>query len=421
MTKRNKIIFLIPFFLFVFLLTSCQLYFQTNKDEIQKICDKTQMKPFSNLDEPFVFTIPVKKDMHLFGNKSEDVSSFYETVGNVFVVYDWNCDSVFDWAFFESRNANTSVSNLIRRDLDNNYPICQRYWDSFIEDDAYIRKTLNSSSGKIENTDYGKTGYCYTKNFYVCISNTKDKESDNSSTQNMNSETKIKILNADMTIFNTISVPNYIKSYCMNKHFFVMTKDSGEDIPVWKLFILKDDGSSLFELGSFSNLKDTDYYFENATDDFVFIEQINKLGENQAGTPIIGRDCILAFKIDGTFSFYLTNPEDQYIFDEIITYKDDFYFLNNNLDSREYILYKVKSDIENQTEEKIVFNTFEQKLTIPREKILPYRVCCKQQGSKFYILSEDSYKNHLRINYINLDNFTFNDCEELSLSLLLKK
>ena len=394
----------------IFSLSSCQLYLQTNKDDIQNISVKTEMQPFNTLEEPFVFTIPVQKTMHFLGNK-ETGYPILETTGNAIVVYDWKTDSVFDWAFFEERNAKNTPSVLQKKDFDGKFPISQLYSDLYNNKLDYLYKSLNSFTGKIENSDYGKSSYSFTKNHYVSVSTSQAIDDQNPIPQTA----QINIYNPDMSIHKTFSIQNFVQFYNSEKHFFILTSEPANDTNIWNLFILNDDGNNFLQLGSFSNLKDTSYEFHSATEDTVFIYQRDKIDENLAGTPITGITCILAYKIDGSSMITLTIPDDPYIFDNFITYNNEIYILDihydfNNL-NHEILLYHVKQN-GNSTE-------YEIKTKISADNIHTYLEYVKRQNEKVYFIFT-SLKEDLSINYINLETFTFNHCTEISPASLLQ-
>ena len=93
--KQIKLIYL---FGFLFLFSGCEnFYFSSG--EVSKISQKTTHKIFSDLkQEPIVLTMPVYDKLYLFGNKNWN--SKKETAGDIFLIFDCDSNSVYDWCYF---------------------------------------------------------------------------------------------------------------------------------------------------------------------------------------------------------------------------------------------------------------------------------------------------------------------------------
>ena len=55
------------------------------------------MEPFTQLNDPIVPLLGVSDKYSLFGNP--DLTSYYESCGKIFVVYDWEKEEIYDWAY----------------------------------------------------------------------------------------------------------------------------------------------------------------------------------------------------------------------------------------------------------------------------------------------------------------------------------
>ncbi len=87
-------------FMCLFLFVSCKNMYSPIED-ISHITQKKSMRPFSSLNDPIVITMPVYQKMGLMGGTA-DVRS--KRQGDIFVVYDWESGTVYDWAFFEGNH-----------------------------------------------------------------------------------------------------------------------------------------------------------------------------------------------------------------------------------------------------------------------------------------------------------------------------
>ena len=67
---------------------------------MSKVRAKTNMKPFEQINDPIVITMPVYEKMALFGNES--MGTYQKRAGDMFVVYDWENNEIHDWCLFES-------------------------------------------------------------------------------------------------------------------------------------------------------------------------------------------------------------------------------------------------------------------------------------------------------------------------------
>ncbi|MCR4579741.1 MAG: hypothetical protein K5681_05270 [Treponema sp.] len=83
--------------------------------EVDWVKEKTSMKPFSHLNTPIVITVDLYDKYSLFGKKNSPFE--WVDAGDIFVVYDWENDRIFDWAFFED---GTGLSNFRCAELGNN-------------------------------------------------------------------------------------------------------------------------------------------------------------------------------------------------------------------------------------------------------------------------------------------------------------
>lgn len=98
MKYKDRIYLCIMFFCVVLLL-GCDNLYQADGD-VSNITSKTSIQDFSGVNQPIVITMPVYDSYHLFGISSWSEQRRCE--GDVFVVIDWENDTVFDWVFQES-------------------------------------------------------------------------------------------------------------------------------------------------------------------------------------------------------------------------------------------------------------------------------------------------------------------------------
>ena len=96
----KKLRFLILFCTVLSLFVSCENQFM-NIEDISFITSKTSMQSFSHLNDPIVITMPVYQKQGLWGSSG---STRKTQVGDIFVVYDWESGTVFDWAFFAGKH-----------------------------------------------------------------------------------------------------------------------------------------------------------------------------------------------------------------------------------------------------------------------------------------------------------------------------
>ena len=88
--------------LFLFLITlqfiSCDMfYFSASKADLAKVKSKTTYQSFEHLNEPIVIAMKVYDQKNLFGK--EDWGNYVESHGNIFVILDWETDTVYDWVY----------------------------------------------------------------------------------------------------------------------------------------------------------------------------------------------------------------------------------------------------------------------------------------------------------------------------------
>ena len=83
------------FFLSI-ILVSCKNFYIKSED-LTKIKSKTSMNPFTHLNDPIVPLFAVFDQYSLFGNSN--LPSYYNSCGEIFVVYDWENEEVYDWAY----------------------------------------------------------------------------------------------------------------------------------------------------------------------------------------------------------------------------------------------------------------------------------------------------------------------------------
>lgn len=100
MKKITKVLFLT---LSIFLNFGCnyEVYYKSVTD-LSKVRAKTSMKPFEQINDPIVITMPVYEKMALFGN--ENMGTYNKRAGDMFVVYDWENNRIHDWCFFEGEH-----------------------------------------------------------------------------------------------------------------------------------------------------------------------------------------------------------------------------------------------------------------------------------------------------------------------------
>ena len=96
----RKLRFIFSFCAILSLFSSCENQFM-NIEDISFITSKTSMQSFSHLNEPIVITMPVYQKQGLWGSSG---STRKTQVGDIFVVYDWESGTVFDWAFFAGKH-----------------------------------------------------------------------------------------------------------------------------------------------------------------------------------------------------------------------------------------------------------------------------------------------------------------------------
>ena len=138
--KKN--VFLIVLCIFCF--SSCtNLYSKINN--LEYIKSKTSMKPFTHLNEPIVPLFGVSDQYSLFGNAN--LSSYYKACGEIFVVYDWENEEVYDWAYCDGLSG---VWKTKATEIGENYYVAG-FGSSIIGE-------LSSESGKVTQIHTGIKG-----------------------------------------------------------------------------------------------------------------------------------------------------------------------------------------------------------------------------------------------------------------------
>lgn len=101
---------LVPLFLSLFVFISCQSWYKTSVD-MSKITNKTTYQPFTELNDPIVVNMPVYETLYLWGNENNKFKQ--NRIGDMFVIYDWESDEVYDWVFYGNEGV-FSLPNIIQ-------------------------------------------------------------------------------------------------------------------------------------------------------------------------------------------------------------------------------------------------------------------------------------------------------------------
>ena len=101
---------LVPLFLSLFVFISCQSWYKTSVD-MSKITNKTTYQPFTDLNDPIVVNMPVYETLYLWGNENNKFKQ--NRIGDMFVIYDWESDEVYDWVFYGNEGV-FSLPNIIQ-------------------------------------------------------------------------------------------------------------------------------------------------------------------------------------------------------------------------------------------------------------------------------------------------------------------
>lgn len=150
--KEFQIVFYIVFFIVNIVCISCkQMYFDT--ENISFITEKKSMRSFSHLNNPIVITMPVYQGKGFLGN--DEWGHTYKREGDIFVVFDWERNKVFDWAFFEGMHG---LSNW--RAVELGSP--EKYYDA--GQGSGLIGCLNPEDGCIISINAGCKGYLLNVN-----------------------------------------------------------------------------------------------------------------------------------------------------------------------------------------------------------------------------------------------------------------
>ncbi|MCR5286222.1 MAG: hypothetical protein K6D95_11565 [Treponema sp.] len=101
---------LLPLLLSLFVFISCQSWYKTSVD-MSKITNKTTYQPFTELNDPIVVNMPVYETLYLWGNENNKFKQ--NRIGDMFVIYDWESDEVYDWVFYGNEGV-FSLPNIIQ-------------------------------------------------------------------------------------------------------------------------------------------------------------------------------------------------------------------------------------------------------------------------------------------------------------------
>lgn len=141
---KKNLLFTITITLVIF--ASCTMNAYKSTGEMDFVKEKTEMKPFRNINDPIVITMPVYEKMYLYGRIKENYRLM--RLGDIFVVYDWENDKIFDWAFFEGDHG---LSNFRAAEIGNP----TKYYDACSASD--LIGILNPDDGtiKVIKNSYG--------------------------------------------------------------------------------------------------------------------------------------------------------------------------------------------------------------------------------------------------------------------------
>lgn len=96
--KRSFLVFVIFLSLFF---SSCGDAYYYNLNKYEEVKKKTTYKTFTHLNDPIVFSMSVEDIYALFGKANN--KQFNKQCGEVFVIYDWEKEEVFDWVYYPTK------------------------------------------------------------------------------------------------------------------------------------------------------------------------------------------------------------------------------------------------------------------------------------------------------------------------------
>ena len=97
------------FFLISFLFSSCVWIPQLGSSSLK---EKTTIQSFNDVNDPFVFELKAYERFNLMGS-SEDKGNSNHCIGELFVVYDWENESIIDNLYVPDVNRNIGVSETL--------------------------------------------------------------------------------------------------------------------------------------------------------------------------------------------------------------------------------------------------------------------------------------------------------------------
>ncbi|MCR4630267.1 MAG: hypothetical protein K5786_01415 [Treponema sp.] len=249
----------------------CRLYTEVNQEEVSALSAKTEIKAFSHLNNPLVFTIPVENELYLFGNK-ETNSCAIETKGFVYAVYDTSTNSLFDWAFCEGRCYNWGTAYCTPT---NN----SRYYNCFF-DDGYMNENnksqtrfhqLDSTTGKISIKKVSDLPYFEYSgktegDFYIHVDSNYHYASDGNTL--LTCDYTLTLYNKATLETKEITFTSDLEeaSFTYLDTFYVVYTEGNQRF----LKTISDDASSLKTLLSFGQYEEYTYDLFNISENYAF-------------------------------------------------------------------------------------------------------------------------------------------------------
>ena len=378
--------------------------------EVNALSSKTEMKPFDHLENPLVFTMPVRKELFLFGNTSDEYP-IHETVGGIYVVYDTTTESVYDWAFCEGRNFTYG----------NNYcaPVANGLFYAEVFQDGTLDETgrwfnrlvrLDTTTGKIaayKISSFPFFDYDASINKYY-ISLKDDAHYGPDGNTFINSDYTITLRDTtsleDKSFSFTVDA-QYI-SYNYNDTMYIICT-MGENTYLKRL---SDDGNSLINLLDLGkNEAGMQYNILDISENYVFINKYLYSSENDTNNWDFQKKLIYNISQPEKPPVEITNENTnnkvkKYEYGTNFVYKNKYYLLQTGYTS-DYKIILYQSDIENIIFEKIV-------------EIDETLYQFKKIGSKIYFWYENS--NDIPIYYLDLDTLEFKKSGVISKSQMLE-
>jgi hypothetical protein len=374
----------LPFLLPLTLFVSCQSWYKTSVD-MSKITNKTTYQPFTELNDPIVVNMPVYETLYLWGNENNKFKQ--NRIGDMFVIYDWESDEIYDWVFY-GKESFYCLPHIIQVGSNPKY-----YINSLDSSGTIAKLEADKTSVTLYQTDRRGTFFNYSTPGKYCLrdyARHSDELNKVLFCLNIFDCEKGEYTAADIQI--PTDAYGYILTINSSKsgdfYFGNILDGKGQVCKVnceAGSVEIKEPGINCYKENSTSYKYNIDVIYIK-DDDFLFLNK-SPLGS----APYIGNKLYLYSFAENTKKEFSLSTSGYELFSRIVQVNDNYYLITTDHSSEECSISIYKLNLENMSGEKIsqdnsIF------ISLTQEPLV--------RGNRIYIFN---YWNSHKIQYLYFD------------------